>query len=68
MMKYLIAGVMVAAFSFGAAGTAAADRVIAHYPVFGACVANGVGQFGEEQMGKTWFCQPVDGGYNLVLR
>ncbi|WP_157181757.1 hypothetical protein [Nocardia testacea] len=68
MSKYLITGVMIAAFSFGAAGTAAADYTVGHYSTHGACVANGVGRFGNDELGKTWFCRRSGEGYDLIHR
>lgn len=60
MLKYLITGAVIATFSFGAAGTAAADYTVGHYSTHGACVANG--------LGKTWFCRQSGGGYDLIHR
>lgn len=68
MLKYLITGVMIATFSFGAAGTAVADYTVGHYSTHGACVANGVGKFGNKELGKTWFCRQSGGGYDLIHR
>lgn len=68
MLKYLITGAMIAAFSFVGAGTAAADYIVGHYSTNGACVANGVGKFGNDELGKTWFCRQSGGGYDLIHR
>ncbi|MEU7766691.1 hypothetical protein AB0B25_16380 [Nocardia sp. NPDC049190] len=68
MLKYLITGATVAAFAFGAAGTARADYTVGHYSTHGACVANGVSKFGKEELGKTWFCRQSGGRYELFHR
>ncbi|MEU7629338.1 hypothetical protein AB0C34_05030 [Nocardia sp. NPDC049220] len=68
MVKYLVTWAMVAAFSFGAAGTAWADYTVGHYSTHGACVANGVGEFGDEGLGKTWFCRKSGERYELLHR
>jgi hypothetical protein len=68
MMKHLITGAMIAAFTFGAAGTAAADTTVGTYATHGACVANGVSKFGKEGLGKTWFCRQSGNQFNLVRR
>ncbi|MGW4093395.1 hypothetical protein [Nocardia sp. NPDC004750] len=68
MLKYLISGVMIAAFSSGAAGTAAADETVDYYSTHGACVANGVAKFGQEGLGKTWFCRQNGNQFELFRR
>ncbi|BDT91344.1 hypothetical protein IFM12275_13200 [Nocardia sputorum] len=68
MSKYLISGAMIAVFSFGAAGTAVADETVGYYPTHGACVANGVAKFGQEGLGKTWFCRQTGNQFELFRR
>ncbi|MGW6330947.1 hypothetical protein [Nocardia rhamnosiphila] len=68
MMKHLITGAMIAAFTFGAAGIAAADTTVGYYPTHGACVANGVDKFGREGLGKTWFCRQSGNQVELFTR
>ncbi|MGY2032252.1 hypothetical protein ACW9HR_32610 [Nocardia gipuzkoensis] len=68
MVKYLISGAMIAAFSFGAAGTAAAEETVGYYPTHGTCVANGVAKFGQEGLGKTWFCRQTGSQFELFRR
>ncbi|MEU2176924.1 hypothetical protein ABZ552_22085 [Nocardia sp. NPDC019219] len=68
MSKYLISGAMIAVFSFGAAGTAVADETVGYYPTHGACVANGVAKFGQEGLGKTWFCRRTGNQFELFRR
>ncbi|MGW0182992.1 hypothetical protein [Nocardia sp. NPDC003345] len=68
MMKHLITGAMIAAFSFGAAGVAAADTTVGFYPSHGACVAHGVHNLGKEGLGKTWFCRQSGNQWELFTR
>ncbi|WP_280493353.1 hypothetical protein [Nocardia asiatica] len=68
MVKYLISGAMIAAFSFGAAGPAAADETVGYYPTHGTCVANGVAEFGQEWLGKAWFCRQTGNQFELFRR
>lgn len=68
MLKFLISGAMIAAFSFGAAGTAAADETVDYYSTHGACVAKGVAEFGQEGLGKTWFCRQTGNQFELFRR
>lgn len=59
---------VTATLSFGAAGTTAADYIVGHYSTHGACVANGVGKFGDDGLGKIGFCRQSGGGYGLTYR
>ncbi|MEV0111613.1 hypothetical protein AB0H42_35705 [Nocardia sp. NPDC050799] len=68
MMKHLITGAMIAAFTFGAAGIAAADTTVGYYPTHGACVANGMNKFGREGLGNTWFCRRSGNQFELFTR
>ncbi|WP_063129139.1 hypothetical protein [Nocardia fusca] len=68
MMKHLSTGAMIAAFTFGAAGVAAADTTVGYYPTHGACVANGVSKFGQVGLGKTWFCRQSGNQFELFTR
>ncbi|MEV5646890.1 hypothetical protein AB0L57_01455 [Nocardia sp. NPDC052254] len=68
MMKLLITGTMIAAFSLGVAGLATADTTVGYYRTQGACVANGVGKFGADGLGKTWFCRPSGDQFELFTR